>query len=143
MDYRMLAASLAASLAAATSAMAAPPENARIVSQYSSWAGNRSNAEALVTGLRNGSSITIATTSSDHSVSLAGFTPAGTMSPENVDRALDNARRSLARVGIQHPNANQIQAALIGGEVELPSGKTQELHGVVAARGGNPTVAAR
>lgn len=146
MNYRMLAASLAASLAVASPAMAAPAsatDTARIASQYSSWAGSSANAEALVTSLRNGSPVTIVTTGADRSMSLAGFSPAGPMSYGNVNNALLNAQRTLARMGISKPTAEQIQAALIGGEVELPDGRTQELRGTVAVRGGNPQLAAR
>lgn len=145
MNHRILAASLAASLAVASSAMAAPAANdtARIASQYSSWAGSSANAEALVTSLRNGSPVTIVTTGADRSMSLAGFSPAGPMSYGNVNNALLNAQRTLARMGISQPTAEQIQAALIGGEVELPDGRTQALRGTVAVRGGNPQLAAR
>jgi hypothetical protein len=146
MNHRLLAASLAASLAVASSAMAASaPSNdtARIASQYSSWAGSQANAEALVTSLRNGSPVTLVTTGADRSMSLAGFSPAGPMSAGNVNNALSSAQRTLARMGITKPTAEQIQAALIGGEVELPNGRTQELRGTVAVRGGNPQVASR
>ena len=146
MQYRLLAASLAASLVLASSAMAATaPANdtARIASQYSSWAGSQANAEALVNGLRNGTPVTLVTTGADRSMSLAGFTPAGSMSSGNVNNALLNAQRSLTRAGITNPTAEQIQAALIGGEVELPNGKIQAFRGSVAARGGNPQVASR
>jgi hypothetical protein len=76
-------------------------------------------------------------------MSLAGFSPASSMSYANVNSALSNAQRTLSRMGITKPTAEQIQAALIGGEVELPGGRVQELRGTVAARGGNPKVAAR
>jgi hypothetical protein len=146
MDYRKLAASLAASLVAASSAMAASApagDTARIASQYSSWAGSRANAEALITGLRNGSTVSLVTTGPDRGVHLAGFTPAGSMSAANINSALAGAQRSLSRIGITQPTAEQIQAALIGGEVELPNGKTQALRGTVAVRGGNPQIATR
>jgi hypothetical protein len=146
MSYRMLAASLAASLAVASSAMAASApgnDTARIASQYSSWAGSRANAEAIVTGLHDGSPITIVTTGADRSMSLAGFSPAGPMSYDNVKNALLSAQRALVRMGISKPTAEQIQAALIGGEVELPGGRTQALRGTVAVRGGNPQLATR
>jgi hypothetical protein len=146
MKHRMLAASVVASIAVATSAMAAPApasDTSRIASQYSSWAGSRANAEALVNGLHNGSPITIVTGGADRNMSLAGFSPSSTMSYDNVNKALLNAQRALARAGIAKPTAEQIQAALIGGEVELPNGRVQSLRGTVAARGGNPQVAAR
>ena len=146
MNHRILAASLAASLAAAASAMAASApasEPARIVSEYATWAGGHDNAGALVAGLHDGSAITIATTSADHHVSLAGFTPNATMSYGNVGAALAGARSELARLGIRHPSADQIQAVLIGGELALGGGRTREVRGTVAVRGGNPQLATR
>jgi len=146
MKLRLLAACLAASLASASSAMAATApasDTGRIASQYSSWAGSRANAEALVTGLRNGSTVTIVTTGADQSMSVAGFSPSSPMSYGNVNNTLLGAQRSLARAGITKPTAEQIQAALIGGEIELPDGRTQPLRGTVAVRGGNPQIATR
>src|SRR3954454_13687297 len=122
MDYRMLAASLAASLAAASSAMAATApsgDSTRIISQYSSWAGSRANSEALVNGLRHGTTITLVTTSPDHTVSLAGFTPAGALAEDEISHAPIGAQRALSRMGIVHPTAEQIQAALIGGDIAV------------------------
>jgi len=143
---RALAVSLAASLAfaaSATAATVAPADASRLSSQYSDWAGGKSNAEALITGLRSGSAVTIATTRPDRSVSIAGFTPNAPLSYSGVSSALANAQRSLARLGITHPTAEQIQAALIGGEILLPSGSSAVLRGSVAARGGPTEVATR
>ena len=145
MSYRLLAASLAATFALATPAMAATAsgDTGRIASQYSSWAGGQANAEALVTGLRNGTAVTLVTTGADNTRSLAGFTPAGSMSYANVTSALRNAQRSLARMGIANPTAEQIQAALIGGEVTTASGATTMVKGSVAPRGMTTPVASR
>jgi hypothetical protein len=60
------------------------------------------------------------------------------MSYGAVNNALADAQRSLSRVGIAHPNAEQIQAALIGGEVLSSSGKVVALRGSVGARGAGP-----
>lgn len=146
MDHRKLAASLAASLAFASTAMAATESAApqsRIASDFAGWAGGRQNADALVTGLHNGTSITLATTGSRRDVSLAGFTPSAPMSYEDVRDALVAARTSLSRLGVRQPTAEQIQAALIGGEVELGSGRSHMVRGTVTPLGGNPNVAAR
>lgn len=143
MDHRKLAATLAASLLLASSAMAAAPESARIASEFSAWAGGRQNAEALVRGLHDGTSVTLATTSADRRVSLAGFTPGGPMSFEEVRQALAAARSSLSRLGVREPDAEEIQAALIGGEVRDHAGRTRMLPGTVAVLGGNPNVASR
>ena len=145
MDHRKLAASLAASLLVASSAMAAQSAQApsRIVSDFAAWAGGRQNADALVRGLHNGSSIALATNGPSHNVSLAGFTPGAPMSFEEVREALASARSSLAHLGVHRPTAEQIQAALIGGEVQLGRGRTRMLPGTVAVLGGNPNVASR
>jgi hypothetical protein len=138
---RALAASLAACLAIAANAMAAPSAPAeanRLTSQYSEWAGGRSNADSLVAGLRNGVPITLVTNGADRSVSIAGFTPAAPMSYGTVSAALANAQRSLSRIGIAKPSAEQIQAALIGGEVTNAKGDTIAVKGSVAPRGASP-----
>ncbi|HST00417.1 MAG TPA: hypothetical protein VLJ84_02040 [Usitatibacter sp.] len=137
-----LAASLAASLAFAANSMAAtapaPTEGSRIASEYSEWAGGRSNAESLVAGLRNGAPVTIVTNAPDRSVSIAGFTPASSMSYGGIASALSGAQHSLARMGIRKPNAEQIQAALIGGEIATANGGTTVMKGSVVARGPSP-----
>ena len=143
---RALAASLAASLAFAANALAAPApqtDATRLATQYSTWAGGQSNADALVAGLRNGAPVTLVTNGADRSVSIAGFSPTGPMSYGAVNNALSNAQRSLARLGITRPNAEQIQAALIGGEVTTSSGELVAVRGSVSARGGAGPVASR
>ena len=143
---RALAASLAASLAFAAGAMAAtaPQTDAsRLAARYSEWAGGQSNAESLIAGLRTGAPVTLVTNGADRSVSIAGFTPTGPMSFGAVSGALSNAQRSLGKLGITRPNAEQIQAALIGGEVTSSSGSLVAIRGSVNARGGTGPVASR
>jgi hypothetical protein len=139
---RALAASLAASLALAGNAFAAsstaPASDAtRLSSQYSEWAGGRENADSLVAGLRNGAPITLVTNGPNRAVSIAGFTPTASMSYGSVGTALANAKSSLARAGIAKPTAEQIQAALIGGEI-TSNGRTTMVKGSVAPRGTTP-----
>jgi len=143
---RALAASLAASLAFAAGAMAAtapPTETSRLTARYSDWAGGASNAEALVSGLRTGSPVTLVTNGADRSISIAGFTPTSPMSFGAVSNALSGAQRSLGKLGISRPTAEQIQAALIGGEVTTSSGALVAIRGSVNARGGPGPVASR
>ena len=138
---RAIAACFAASLTLAANATAASPsatDATRIASQYSEWAGGRSNADSLVAGLRNGAPIALVTNGADKKVSIAGFTPTTSMNYSGVGGALANAQRSLDRVGITKPTAEQIQAALIGGEVTTASGKTTLVKGSVAPRGTTP-----
>jgi hypothetical protein len=146
MDHRKLAASLAASLLVASSAMAASNREAsptHISSEFATWAGGAQNAQALVNGLHSGSSITLATNGPDRGVSLAGFTPAAPLGYDEIRSALTTARSDLAHLGSRSPSAEQIQAALIGGEVQVKGGRTRALAGSIAVQGGNPNLAAR
>jgi hypothetical protein len=131
----LILAVLAAAAGVIAPAMAAPASDAaRLSSQYSTWAGGKSNADSLVNGLTTGGSVTLVTVAPDNTRSLAGFTAQTRMSPGEVAAALASAKRSLAAMGIRQPTADQIQAALIGGEVTLPSGKTRLVQGAVALR---------
>jgi hypothetical protein len=44
---------------------------------------------------------------------------------------------------VRQPTAEQIQAALIGGDVESRGGRARNVQGTVAVLGGNPHLAAR
>jgi hypothetical protein len=130
----------AANAANAANAAASAPatEATKLSTQYSDWAGGRANAESLVAGLRNAAPITLVTNAPDRSVSIAGFTPSAPMSYGAVGTALSNAQRALSRIGVTQPNAEQIQAALIGGEVKTSRGGTAVVKGSVASRGAGP-----
>ena len=153
MDYRKLAASLAASLAAcgaASQASAAPQapqatsapqptgESARLADRYAQFLGGRANSDAVIAGLRSGTSITLVTNGGDRNVSLAGFTPPGPMSDTQINNALGSAQRSLSRLGIHKPTAEQIQAALVGGEVVQPNGNVALVQGQFGSAGLQP-----
>src|SRR5258706_14514281 len=102
--YRALAVSLAAFAASNAAAASAPTTEAtRLTSQYSEWAGGKSNADALVAGLRNGTPVTLVTSGADRSVSIAVFTPSASMSYANVSAALGSGQHSPARLGITQP----------------------------------------
>lgn len=134
---RTLRAILLAACLATPAAFAAdaPHDFSRLSSQYSGWAGGKSNADNLVSGLRSGSSITLVTTGTGRSVSMAGFTPSRAMTYREVSSALAGARDTLARIGVTNPTAEQIQAALIGGDVEVANGSSRQLAGVIVPRG--------
>lgn len=127
---RIAAAALALATLPALAALA-PQDARRLSSQYSAWAGGKSNADSLVTGLQNGTSVILSTQGPDNTRSLAGFTPPARMSAQEVEAALAKARSTLARIGIRRPSADQIQAALIGGDVTLPDGSTRAVQGSV------------
>ena len=131
----MAAAILVGALAVALHANAAiQSEEARIASQYATWLGGRSNAESLVNALRTGNSVTLVTQGPNNGKSVAGFTAQTTMTPAEIGAALASAKSTLAHLGIKQPTAEQIQAALIGGEITPASGKPKLVQGSVALR---------
>ena len=137
MDIQRLAriAVIASVFIASTSWAQGPgADSGSLSSQYAGWAGGKVNADSLVDGLMSGRTITLVTTEGGRNVSLAGFTPAGAMSAREVKSALNAARQSLSRLGISRPTAEQIQAALIGGDILLRDGSTRQITGVVAQR---------
>ena len=127
---RIAAAVLALAAIPAIAAIA-PDDSRRLSSKYAEWAGSKSNADNLVTGLQNGSSVMLMTQGPDNTRSLAGFTPPAAMSAEEVEAALAKARSTLNSMGIRRPSADQIQAALVGGEVRLADGRTRAVQGSV------------
>ena len=132
---RFARAALCAALFATAPAWAQPEGDlARLSSQYAAWAGSKANADAIVSGLTRGSSITLVTSGPNGSASLAGFTPSRAMSYGDARAARASAKQSLARLGISKPSAEQIQAALIGGDVVVPNGTTRQVAGSIGAR---------
>ena len=128
---RITVALVAIALSVPAVAAVAPSDDARkISSQYSTWAGGKSNADALVPGLQNGTTVMLVT-QQDNTRSLAGFTPDSKMSTEEIASALSRAKSTLASMGVKQPTADQIQAALIGGEVQLAGGRTKAVQGSV------------
>lgn len=131
-SHRRVLLAIVIAVLAAGAPMSAAAENSRIASQYAGWAGGKANADNLVKGLRNGSSVMLSTIGPDRVVSLAGFTPPAALSDEEIAAALADARAALSRLGIQRPSADQIQAAIIGGEVKLANGATRLVRGAVS-----------
>lgn len=137
---RMIFAALTTALLVAPAAWAdvAGGDHARLSSQYADWAGSRSNADALVAGLRDGASITLVTTGgAGRSPVIAGFTAPSRMTYGEIRGALNAARQNLSRMGITRPTAEELQTALIGGEIG-----TRQVAGVIGARRSVPPVAA-
>ena len=129
---KRIAAAVFALAAIPAIAAIAPDDSRRLSSKYSEWAGGKSNADNIIAGLQNGSSVMLMTHGPDNTRSLAGFTPPAALSAEETEAALAKARSTLASMGIRRPSADQIQAALIGGEVTLANGRTRPVQGAVA-----------
>lgn len=122
-----------------TTSTSVQQESTRLSSQFSAFAGSDTNAQALVNGLRDGTSITLAqvTQNADGTSTTTDTTiqpVTGKMGYGNVRIALSLAEASLAKAGITDPTAEEIAAALNGGSVILADGTTADLSGVLAAR---------
>ncbi len=111
----------------------------KLAAQFSSFAGSEDNAQNLITGLRNGEPITLATAAApgQPSTALTIDTPTRPMGYGNVTISLGLAQQQLANLGITQPTPQQIQTALTGGTITTGSGttaRTVELSGILTLR---------
>ena len=107
----------------------------RISADFSSFAGSTQNSDALVSGLRNGSSITLTSTDAKGVTTSTTFNPpTGKMGYGNVYTSLALAKQNLANAGITDPTAQQLQTSLMGGTVTTSSGQTVKMTGVLQLR---------
>lgn len=142
--FATLAASPLAALASPDTDVGSTPRassvpGSSIASSFSTFAGSDANADALVSGLRSGSEITLdqSVTNADGTTSTTPVTiqPAtGPLGYGEVKIALSLAEASLAAQGITDPTAEEIAAALNGGTLTLADGTTVDLQGTLAAR---------
>lgn len=102
----------------------------KIAADFQSFAGSKDNSTALVTGLRNGTEITLSQTGGPS----ATFTPATKpMGYGNVSTSLALAKYQLAQQGITNPTPEQLKIALNGGTITY-EGKTDEYQGILQMR---------
>ena len=125
----------------------------KISGDFSSFLG--SDANAVVTGLRNGTPITLKTTTTTPSTTPGGLPtttttntiitpPTGHMGYGNVYITLALAKQQLSALGISQPTASQLQAALTGGTITQTTGTgttvaatTTNLDGILTLRSQN------
>ncbi len=119
------------------------PQVAKLSGQYSTWAGSGENSASLINGLRNGTVITLqpspilggTTTSPAETVTFTP--PTQNMGWGNVTKALSLAQADLSAMGINNPTPQQLQAALMGGEITVTQGTTAQtthLDGILTMR---------
>jgi hypothetical protein len=101
-----------------------------ISSTFESFAGSDANSRSLVTGLRNGSEITLSAEGQKDAV----FTPpTRPMGFGNVTISLALAKQELAANGITNPTPTQIETALNGGDLQVGN-QTIHMDGVLQLR---------
>jgi hypothetical protein len=111
----------------------------KISGTFNSFLG--SDSTAVVTGLRNGTPITLTTTTSAATPGAAPTvtttvitSPAGKMGHGNVFTSLALAKQQLGQLGISQPTPEQLQAALTGGKIITGTGTETQLQGILKMR---------
>jgi hypothetical protein len=114
----------------------------KISGTFNSFLG--SDSPAVVTGLRNGTPITLTTTTpattpgAAPTVTTTVITPpTGQMGHGNVFISLALAKQQLGQMGISQPTPQQLQAALTGGQITTVTGTTAtttQLNGILTMR---------
>jgi hypothetical protein len=83
------------------------------------------NLQNLLNGLTSGSEITLVTRLSNGMTEVTSFTPPVRLSAAEAAGAIERARHELAALGVAQPSGQQLALALVGGTVDIPSGRTQ------------------
>jgi len=110
---------------------------ARLSAEFRLLAGSDRNAQSLVTGLRDGTDITLTCCTNSKTFSASFTAPTGRMGYGNVSISLSLARQQLAGQGIARPTPHQLQGALVGGTISSPlSGNTLKLPGILQLKMG-------
>ena len=93
--------------------------------QLVAFAGSDANFRSLVTGLNQGTPVSLVTATPDGLTQTVTFTPSGAMSAADIARALESARQQLISRGVAAPSALQIGTTLMGGALPTPAGTVQ------------------
>ena len=109
----------------------------KISNEFSTFLGD--NSDAVVYGLRSGDEIIFEETIIHDDGTTSTITtpidpPTGSMGNGNVKISLGLAREELSKWGIDQPTGEELNAALVGGEITAPSGGTVQLDGVLTMR---------
>ncbi len=107
----------------------------RTADTFTPFAGSRSNAESLATGLRTGSEITLTGTGTGGQTTTTTFAaPTKPMGHGNVSKAMALSSQQLAAAGVAQPTPDQIKAAMMGGTITNDAGQQVEMQGVLQMR---------
>lgn len=109
---------------------------ARLAARFQHLAGTEENAMALVLALRSGSTMRLvaAERASGLPEMLALELPTPPMSWNDVRVTLLNVQDQLVRAGLLRPTLEQLQAALLGGDIVALDGDVMMLRGVLQLR---------
>ena len=98
---------------------------ARIAANFVRLAGSEENALALVNALHSGERVTLVADAGGTKtpVTTCFELPTGPMDWDNVVISLALARDSLTRAGVMHPTPEELEAALLGGDIFTAKGR--------------------
>jgi hypothetical protein len=142
-NFRIIASAVLLALAPLAHAddVAASPGQVRVATRlstsFATVAGSQENALALVNALRTGTEVTLLAPpegGTGDAVATTFTPPTKPMGWGNVSHSLSLAQDSLARLGITNPTNEQLQAALMGGDVTAADGSTVTLRGILQMR---------
>jgi hypothetical protein len=103
----------------------------KFASDFATFAGSQQNAEAIITGLRNGTPITLNGSSTATSTGTTGTTTTTTTTLATITPptkpmgygetyiSMSLAKAQLAQYGITEPTPEQLQAAMTGGSLTI------------------------
>jgi hypothetical protein len=106
---------------------------ALVAAPFAVLAGSSANAVALATALKSGKAATLTPVPPD-AAPASLVPPTKPMGWGHVSHSLELAQFALADAGIERPTTADLCAALLGGVVTAPNGKTVALPGVLKQR---------
>lgn len=121
---RALLFSLFSAFAAAAFAQDAVQLTLRAAPQALSLAGSPENLSSLVEGLTQGTPVRLVAPGPAGFNRVISFMPPARLSPAQAAAMLDAIRRDFDLLGIAQPTPEQLSAALVGGVVDTPTGRT-------------------
>lgn len=102
---------------------------------FEAWAQAEANLQSLFLALTQGTEATLVTPLPNGMAEVTSFTAPARLSAADAAGALERARQQLAALGVAQPSGQQLAIALVGGTVDIPTGRTQ-LGGVLPADAG-------
>jgi hypothetical protein len=93
-------------------------------------AAQTGSLQSLLDALTQGSEVTLITHFANGTSQVTSFRPPLRLPPAEAAAAVERARADLAAFGVTQPTGEQLAVALIGGTLDIPTGRTQ-LSGVL------------
>lgn len=120
-----LSAALGSSLYAQITTLAPASQQVQLLApQLVPFAGSPANFDSLVSGLTQGTPVTLTSLSPEGFLQIVTFVPGAPMSAADAARNLEAARQNLIVRGIVAPTAQQLAVALMGGTLTTATGTT-------------------